>query len=1046
MKQAEQPGLIAWFTYNHVAANLLMLVIVVAGLWSLFFSLRATLTPQFDSHYIMVSVPYPGAAPEEVEEGILLKIEQAIESIRGIEQVKANAKDSIGTLQIEVAPEYDVIELMNEIRSKIDGISSFPEQAERPIIEKLEMMFAQTALQLQVYGDADEKARLEVAEEVRAELLEFEDITQVEIFGDRAYEISIEVAENTLRKYGLTLSEVADAVRRSSVDLPGGSIRTDNGDILLRSKDKAYRQFAFEKIVLISDPNGTRLTLGDIATVKDDFEELDGFSYFNGSASLGIAVMAIGDQDVLEIAEVAKQYASKKRAELPEGIKLGSWADVTFYLKGRLGLMITNLVVGGLLVMLILTLFMELKLAFWVIIGLPITFLGTLAVLPLPLIDVTMNMISVFGFIIVLGIVVDDAIIIGENIHSTIGREGHSVESVINGARQVAMPATFGVLTTIVAFVPMIMLEGSLAAFPAAVGYVVISCLVFSLIESKLILPAHLSRMRLPKNPERSWQWRLQHRSNELLDNFVARYYQPLLARCIDYRYVTFALFISLLILTFGLIGGGLVRYVMFPDVPGEYIEFNLEMREGTSKKELQAAVDNIINSAHKADKQLAASTGADKNVIENLFGWGENSTSAEFVLEMIKDEDFPVQPRQLSNRWRELVGEIPGAKVLSVSDGDPMAGMPIAFILSGKDIDQLAMAAAEVATKLQTYSSVYDIQNSAADVSAEMNIQIKPAAEALGLSMLDVGRQVRQAFYGEEAQRIQRGRNEVKVMVRYPEEDRKSVATLENMTIRTNAADEVPFSSVAKLDMQPGYTAIKRTDYKRAVTVQANADKSLVEPSQIMADMQKKFMPGLLAKYPGVNYALDEGAKEEIKMFKSLGWGLLFSLFGIYALLAVSLRSYLQPIIIMGVIPFGFIGAVFGHMLLGLPISNLSLFGILALAGVVVNDSLILVDFVNKAVAAGVSKPDAVVEAGMRRFRAILLTSLTTFFGLLPIVTETSTQAQFIIPMAVSLAFGILFATVITLLLIPCLYIVLDDLVAVFSKKPALEAKAQLT
>ncbi|MGI9293884.1 MAG: efflux RND transporter permease subunit, partial [Pseudomonadales bacterium] len=877
------------FTYNHVAANLLMFIIVVAGLWSLFFALRATLTPQFDSHYIMVTVPYPGAAPQEVEEGIVLKIEQAIEDVSGIVEVKANARDSVGTLQIEVAPEYDVVDLMNEIRSKIDGISSFPEQAERPIIEKLEMVFAQIALQMQVYGDTDERTRLEIAEEIRAELLEYEEITQVEIFGDRPYEVTIEVPEDTLRKYGLTLGAVADAIRRSSVDLPGGSIRTENGDILLRSKDKAYRQFAFEKIVLISDPNGTRLTLGDIATVKDDFEERDGFSYFNGSPSLGIAVMAIGEQDVLEIAEIAKAYAAKKQAQLPQDIQLGTWADVTFYLKGRLGLMVNNLVMGGLLVMLVLTLFMEMKLAFWVIVGLPITFLGTMAALPLPMIDVNMNMISVFGFIVVLGIVVDDAIIIGENVHSTIARDGHSVESVINGARQVAVPATFGVLTTIVAFVPMIMLEGSLAAFPAAVGYVVIFCLIFSLIESKLILPAHLARMRLPKDPESSWQWRLQHRSNELLDNFVERYYKPLLARCIEFRYVTFALFISLLILTFGLIGSGLVRYVMFPDVPGEYINFELEMSEGTSKKELYAAVDKIITSAYRADKELTTAAGVNKDAIENLFGWGENSTSAEFMLEMIKDENFPVKPRQVSTRWRELVGEIPGAKVLSVSDGDPMAGMPIAFLLSGRDIEQLSAAATEVAAKLQTYSGVYDIQNRAADVAAEMNIQTQPEAEALGLSMLDVGRQVRQAFYGEEAQRIQRGRNEVKVMVRYPEQDRKSVATLENMYIRTNTADEVPFSSVANLDMQPGYTSIKRIDYKRAVTILANADKSLVEPSQIMADMQKEFMPELLARYPGISYARDEGAKEEITMLKSLGWGLLFSLFGIYALLAIS-------------------------------------------------------------------------------------------------------------------------------------------------------------
>lgn len=1021
-------GVIAWFARNSVAANLLMLIIIVAGLYSISNSLRSTMMPEINIQSIVVSVPFPGSTPEDVEEGIVLKIEQAVEDIEGITEITSTANSGLGTVNLEVDTDHDVYVVMDEVKVAIDGITTFPDQAESPNVARMELDFAKLALQIQVGGSMDEMGRRDVAESLRRELLQLPEVIQVELFGDRPFEITIEVSELTLRKYGLTLANVSDAIRRASVDLPGGKIRTINGDVVLRTKDKAYRQYEFEDIVLITNADGTRVTIGDVATVNDGFEELDGFSYFNGGPSIGVVVMAVGDQDILEVTDATKAFLAERQLTLPEGVSIEYWADFTYYLKDRLGLMFENMLLGAVLVFIILLLFMDFKVAMWVVIGLIVTFLGVFATLPLGAIDVTLNMFSVLGFIVVLGIVVDDAIVIGESAHASMLRDGYSVESVISGARRVATPATFGVLTTIAAFVPMVSLEGDVAAFPAAIGWVVILSLSFSLIESKLILPAHLTHIKSAAKGT-SVLGKLQSTCNQLLHTVITKHYQPLLRWCLEFRYVTFAFFVSLFIITLGLVFSGVARYVMFPEVPGEFIEINLEMSEGVPKRELYGAIDRIISAADSMQEDLKSQTGMQEDFVENLFGYGEDSSSASFMLEMTKNKDIPVGPSQVSETWRQHIGEIPGAKSLRVLDADPMAGAPIAFLLISTDIDELGQAADELAQHLQTFSGVFDIDNNAAEYSDELNITMKPEGESLGLSLIDIGSQVRAAFYGDEAQRIQRGRHEVKVMVRYPEEQRQSITTLENMFVKTPQGDEVPFSSIANASIQPGYTTIRRVDGSRAVTVSANANLNAVEPAKIVEDIQTNFVPQLRERYPTLTVKLDGGSEEEKTLLLNLLIGLGFSLFAIYALLAIPLKSYLQPIIIMGVIPFGFIGAVFGHMLLGLTISNFSLFGILALAGVVVNDSIILVDFINQARARGIDTITSVIQAGTLRYRAIMLTSLTTFFGLIPIVLEQGAQAQFIIPMAVSLAFGIVFSTVVTLILIPCLYLVLEDL-----------------
>jgi multidrug efflux pump subunit AcrB len=650
----------------------------------------------------------------------------------------------------------------------------------------------------------------------------------------------------------------------------------------------------------------------------------------------------------------------------------------------------------------------------------------------MPLVDVSLNMISLFGFILVLGILVDDAIIIGESVHSTVAARGHSLRTVIEGTQRVALPATFGVLTTIVAFSPTLFVDGVFRNFPAACGWVVLLCLTFSLIESKLILPAHLAEMQQPFwrwALEWRWQERLQERCNAAMNRFVIERYQPAMEACIRRRYVTAASFLAMLIVTLGLIGGGVVRYIMTPQVAGDFIVANIEMVEGTAEQRTLDVIKNVNQTIYTLNQQYQAETGSDQGFIKHVFAFGSQGLIGSVWLELVKSESREIDSDTIANRWREAVGEIPGTRVLSFSTAQEGSGPPIAFTLTSNNILDLEQAGQELADKLKTYNGVHDVRNSASDVVDEIQLTLTPEAETLGITLADLGRQVREAFYGAEAQRIQRGTDELKVMVRYPRADRKSVSTLESMYIVNQQGDRIPFATVANIDIRPGYSKITRINSRRSVLVSADITESAIEPARVIQDLEANFLPELKTRMPHVGWSLDGGSKEAKKLERSLFVGFSLALASIYILLAVPLRSYLQPLIIMSVIPFGIIGAVAGHLLMDKAISMMSVFGIIALAGVVVNDSLIMVDFVNQALMRGKSLMEAVISSGTERFRAIMLTSLTTFFGLLPMLLESSVQAQFVIPMAISLGFGIIFATVITLLLVPTLYVILDDL-----------------
>jgi multidrug efflux pump subunit AcrB len=1027
MNKGPYAALIDWFARNSVAANLLMVILLAGGLYTVF-TIKKEIQPRIETNYVSISVPFLGATPADVEEGVVIKIEEAIQDIEGIKEIYSTASRENGNVRIEVHADYEVSEVMDQIKNRVDAIPSFPDNTEKPVISRTQ--FQQQVIFASVYGDVDERTLKEYAKQVRNEIVTLPGVTRAEILGSRPYEISIEVSEFTLQGYGLTLSDVAAAVRRGSLDLSAGAIRSESGDILVRTKGQAYVSRDFEDIVVRTNPDGTRVLLKDIALIRDEFIETDRFSEYNGKPAISIRVLSVGNQSELDISKAVHEYIAQKAANLPGGVQVAAWADVSYYLKGRLDMMVKNLVMGAVLVFLILALFLRLKLAFWVMVGLPIAFMG--AFFLMPMVDVTVNMLSLFGFILVLGIVVDDAIVIGESAYTNMRAKGHSVDSIVEGVHKVFVPATFGVLTTIAAFLPILLVTGVSGQFFAAIGWVVILCLAFSLVESKLILPAHLAHMKV-KHYEKDTHnvfIRFQRFFSEGLHHFVDNKYSPLLARALKRRYLTLSIFVSLLILSIGLLAGGILRFVFFPDLTADFLQVEVEMNEGTPASQTHDALRRIQDGLWEVDRQVSAEQGVESGaVVSAVLSFARSDISGQIITELVKENDDVISGPEVLRRWREAVGSIPGVKTLGFEGATgPGGGPAISLQLMGSNIEQVARAARDLENRIRGYEGVYDVRNSYERGTPEIKLNIKPEAESLGLTLSDLARQVRAGFYGEEVQRVQRGQDEVKVMVRFPRDERDSVGYLDNMRIRTPDGGRVPFHAVAEVELAESPTTIRRFDRERAVRLSAEVDKENYEPGKITDDILRKELPEVLALYPGVRHRLSGASQSQQEVTHDLIRGALFAVFLIYALMAIPLRSYAQPLIIMSVIPFGTIGALVGHWILGIQVSMMSFFGIIALAGVVVNDSLILVDFVNRERKLGVPLAQAVNDAARKRFRAILLTSLTTFFGLIPIVLESSLQAQIVIPMAASLAFGILFATIITLFLIPALYLILED------------------
>ncbi|WP_371192917.1 efflux RND transporter permease subunit [Glaciecola sp. SC05] len=1027
-------GIISWFARNSVAANLLMFAIIVGGIFGVF-RVQKQVFPQFIINNVIVQVPYLGAAPQEVEEGVVIKIEEAIKNLEGIKKVTSTAREGLARVSIEVEDGYDVQNMLDEVKVQIDAIPSLPANTEKPVVFRVKV--PQDVMWISVYGSVGERQLKEMAKSIRDEIANLPGVSDVTVAGARDYEVSIEISENDLQAFNLTFDEVVSAIRASSIDVPGGSIKGENGDILLRAKGQAYTAWEYASIPLINRQDGTRLLLGDIASINDGFVEERQFSLFDGNPATSIRVRAVGDQNVLQISKNVNAYLEKKRAELPPNVSAESWGDASFYLSERLSMMLWNMAFGAGLVFLVLSLFLKIKLAFWVIVGLPVCFLGTIMLMPLEYINISINMLSLFGFILVLGIVVDDAIIMGESAYSEIDKSGHSLDNVIRGVKRVAMPATFGVLTTIAAFTPMLMVSGTFGVIWKTIGLVVILCLVFSLIESKLILPAHLANMKVTAyDPDKTnWFQKKREAFNLLVKSFIANKYAPFLVKAMKYRYTTLASFLGVLIITVGLFAGGLVRFVFFPDIPSDFIIANVEMEAGSSLSQRDQTIETIMRAAVDMNNDIADETG--QGVIKHYLAFDGGALGGSIFMELSKAEDRELDGKQIEERWRQQIPEMAGVRSLSIGGaGGPGGGNDLDFEFSSSNIQELADVTLELRSYLEAYAGVSEINDTFSGGSDEIRLEVKPQAEALGISLAQLAQQVRYGFFGAEAQRIQREDEEVKVMVRYPQDQRNSVGNLENMRVRAPNGDDIPFSQVADIQLSKGYSSIIRVDGARSITVTGKINKELIDPGVVVSEITDNVIPEILSRYPNVTFKLQGNSREQGEAMISLAQGFALAMLAIFALMAVPLKSYSQPLIIMSVIPFGIVGAIVGHVVLGMAVSVLSILGIIALAGVVVNDSLIMVDFVNRARREGYAMIDAVVNAGTQRFRAIVLTSLTTFMGLLPIIFEKSLQAQFIIPMATSLAFGILFATVITLILVPALYLVLDDFKNAFRSK----------
>ena len=1035
-------GGIAWLARNPVAANLLMVLIVAAGLMGAT-EIVDEAFPQADLDVIGIDVPYLGAAPEDVETAVVLRVEEAVRDIQGIGRIQSTASPGGASVRLDLELGADARRVLDEVTTAVRAITTFPAATEEPTIRK--PIVRNQVLVIAISGDADVATLKSIAEQVREELLSLPEVSQVDVAGAPPYEISIEVSEAALRAYQLTFDDVTDAVRRSSIDIPGGSVRSERGDILLRTIGQAYRGAEYRNLVLLARPDGTRLLLGDVATVVDGFAETEQLARFDQAPGVMLYVFRSGRQSTTEASAAVHDYVDRARPRLPDGIALTIWQDQSLAIDDRLAIMLRNGAAGLALVLVVLTLFLEIRFAFWVSLGIPIAFLGAIALMPG--LGVSMNMVSSFAFLLVLGIVVDDAIIVGENIHRHQREEEDGLRGAVEGVREICRPVIFAVLTTVVAFLPLLFVPGLAGDMFGVIPLVVVPCLLFSLLESLGILPAHLAQARR-RRAAGSWL-RLQQRIAGGLVWVARSVYEPMLEVALRWRYVTAAIGIAALTLTGALVLSGRLTLRFFPSVEAEFITAEVTMPLGTPIEATLQAVEKFEAGASRLRARLEDETGMDHFrhvatiVGDQPLAAGSASPTgrmddlapnaphlAEVTVELVSPEYRSYSSEELGILWREHTGPVPEADSVAVIASLMSTSESVDVELAGRDLDALRSAAAALAGRLAEYAGVYEIADSFRTARAEMRLDIRPAAETLGLRRQDLGRQVRQAFYGEEAQRIQRGRDDIRVMVRYPRDDRRSLGTLENMRIRTPNGGEVPFGQVARLEAARGSTSIARVDGNRTVDVTASVDPQVTSASEIVADLRERVLPDVLADFPGVHHSFEGAQAEQQDTMGALVTGFLLCLVAIFGLLAIPLRSYIQPVIVMGAIPFAFVGALWGHLLLGIALSFTSMFGLVALTGVVVNDSLIMVDFINRARArpsdAGVAQ--AIREAGSRRFRPILLTSLTTFVGLGPMMLDRSLQASLFVPMAVSLAFGVLFATLVTLFLVPTAYLILDD------------------
>jgi multidrug efflux pump subunit AcrB len=1018
-QQAQQNGIIPWMIYNRVTPNLLMIVLILGGLF-MSTKIKREVFPEFELNTVSVRVAYPGSSPEEVEQGIVLAVEEAIRGIDGIKEVNATASEGSASILAELRDDADSQKVFQDIQQEVDRITTFPVDAEDPIIS-LDAIKRQV-LRLNLFGDVPERSLREVVEQVQDRLLQTKGITQVDLTDGRDYEIEVAVPLENLRKYNLTLAGIAKIIDDASIEIPGGKLETAAGEVLLRVKNRRSWAREFARIPIITTGDGSIVHLEDIAEVHESFEDATRFATFNRKPSMQLLVYRVGDQTPIGVSEATHKAMEEIEIDLPPTVGWAISSDRSEIYKQRLDLLLKNAFIGLALVLVLLGTFLELKLAFWVTMGIPISFLGGL--LFLPFFDVSINMISMFAFIVALGIVVDDAIIAGENIYEYRQQGLNRVDAAIQGAKDVATPIAFSILTNIVAFFPLALVPGVMGKIWRVIPVVVIIVFLISWLESLLILPSHLAHSRKNgSNRLTRFLGGLQQAFGRKVLHFIRNIYGPQLETILRFRYLTVALLIAILIATAGYVKSGRIRMILSPRVESDRAVATATLPYGSPATEMARVRDQLIDGLEKI-----AQTNGKEQLLESVYGL-INENVVEINGYLTPPAIRPLSTAAVTTLWRQTTGPIVGLQSLRYESdrGGPGSGASVSVELSHRDIAILDQASTILASRLEDFPSVKDVDDGYTVGKIQFNFKVNEWGESLGLTTIEVGRQLRNAYQGAVALRQQRGNNEVTVRVRLPEKQRTSEFDIEALLITTPAGVFVPLQQVATVERGRAYTSITRRDGRRTVTVSADV-APIGDSPIILAALNNTVLPELAATFPGLGYSYTGRQADRKESVTSLLSGFLFALGCIYFLLAIPFRSYLQPFVVMIAIPFGMIGAVFGHMIMDYHLSLMSMMGMVALSGVVVNDSLVLVDYANKQQRKGTAPSQAIQEAGIRRFRPVLLTTLTTFGGLAPMIFETSRQARFMIPMALSLGFGIVFATVVTLALVPCLYLIIED------------------
>jgi len=1028
-------GPLAWMANNSVAANLLMMTFVVGGIMAIP-RIRQEVFPSFEVDVVRVSVVYPGASPSEVEQGILLAAEDAIRGLDGIKKVTSSAIENVGSVMAELQSDVDGNKVLQDVKNEIDRITSFPEEAEVPLVSLV--VVHRPVVSVIFYGDVDEATLRSLAESAKSEIALDRRITLAEVSGARPLEISIEVPQEKLREHNLTLGAVAAQVRRTSVELGGGGVKTPGGERLVRVDERRDFGSEFADIPIISNADGAQLLLQDIAEIKDAFADVDQETLYNGKRAITLTVYQVGEEDPVSVSAAAHEFVEKLNRRLPSTVKTAVVHDRSDIYRDRMTLLIRNAVLGLMLVMLVLGLFLEVRLAFWVMLGIPISFIGCL--LFLPYMGVSLNMVSLFAFIIATGIVVDDAIVVGESIYYERERGRSGLTAAVRGVRLVSVPVVFAILTNIIAFMPLLFVPGIMGQLWRDIPMVIIIIFVISLVESLVILPAHLAHQRAQSE---SWLWRVveapQRFLGKRLNIFVEKMYKPFVKFTLCYRYVTVAIGVAVLIITVGYVKGGRIPFRFFPKVESDQVTATITMPYGTPFANTHQVTERLRRSAEAVLQEYGGT-----NIVQGIYTsvgslpgekgpFAKNSSGGGHIaaveVNLVPLDQRDITAAEFTKLWRKKSGPVPGATLTFKFNIGPSTGSPIDIELSHPNNDVLESVAEYIAKELEKYEGVVEIDDGIELGKEQFTFKLKPVASSMGISSIDFAQQVRYAFYGAEVLRQQRGQDEIKVFVRLPESERRAEDDITSLILRAPGGQEIPIYEAAEIRRGRSYQEIKRVEGRRTINVTAELESPKYTPGKIVADLKTGLLPKLRADYPSLSYSLEGEQREQRESMGGIRKGFLVALFALFALLAIIFKSYVQSIIVLMAIPFGIVGAIGGHILMGFGMSIVSMMGIVALAGIVINDNILLISTVNEYRNAGMTAWEAAFQSPTRRFRPVLLTSVTTFLGLTPMIFETSVQARFMIPMAISLGFGILFATFITLVLVPSLYLISEDI-----------------